>query len=275
LSTSSTSVSVGGKSLSALTERSVDCLDSSPAGKLSSALTESSVDCLDSSPAGTSSSALTESCKDTLDSSPMLLSFAGFRDPPGDGIFVDGTESWTSSLFGFSSKDATTGAATESVGFSYNGRSTTSGRVASSSPVLTTSSAPVLTTSSLPVLAASSSPVLTTGSFVVLPSGNPLSIEGSSLSASSEGSSWSASSFFFPPLWPRFFHFLATDFGAGFFGGDLAVAFGASFFAVDFVARCFGSDLGVAARCVGDDFGVAVGEFPAPPDLVVIGDMVS
>jgi hypothetical protein len=59
------------------------------------------------------------------------------------------------------------------------------------------------------------------------------------------------------------------------------IAFGAGFFAIDFGARsfggdrCFGGDLGDAARRVGDDFGVAVGEFPAPPDLVVIGDMVS
>jgi hypothetical protein len=74
---------------------------------------------------------------------------------------------------------------------------------------------------------------------------------------------------------PRFFRFVAADFGAGFFAVALAVAFGAGFFAVDFGARCFGGDPGVAARRVGDDFGVAVSEFPAPPDLVVIGDMVS
>jgi hypothetical protein len=124
------------------------------------------------------------------------------------------------------------------------------------------------------------SPVLTTGSFVVSLSGNPLSIEGLSLSALSEGSSLSASSFFFPPLWPHFFRFLAVDFGASFFAVDLAVAFGAGFFALDFGARCFGGDrsfggdLGVAARRVGDAFGVTVSEFPAPPNLVGIGNMV-
>jgi signal transduction histidine kinase len=134
-----------------------------------------------------------------------------------------------------------TNAATKSVGFSSTGRSTPSGRVAS--PL----------------------PVLTTGLFVVSSFGLRLSIEGSSLSAAS---------FFFSPLVPRFFRFLAADFGAsffaidfgaGFFGGNLAVAFGAGF---------FGGDLGVAARFLGKDFGVTVGEFPAS-DLVVIGDMVS
>jgi hypothetical protein len=77
------------------------------------------------------------------------------------------------------------------------------------------------------------------------------------------------------------------------FAVSLAVAFGAGLFAVDFGTRavggdrsfggnvafdgdrCFGGDLCNAARRVGDDFGVAVGEVPAPPDLVVISDMVS
>jgi hypothetical protein len=103
----------------------------------------------------------------------------------------------------------------------------------------------------------------------------------------------SAPPFLFRPRAPRFFFFVTAGFGAGLFAVALAVAFGAGFFAVDFGTRavggdrtfggdlsfggdrCFGGDLGIAARRVGDDFGVAVGEFPAPPDLVVIGDMVS
>jgi hypothetical protein len=88
----------------------------------------------------------------------------------------------------------------------------------------------------------------------------------------------SASSLFSPPLVPRFFRFFAVDFGNGFFGVDFGAGFfggdfGAGFFGGD--AHFFGGDLGAAARFLGEDFGVAAGEFPAPPDLVVIGDMVS